>query len=278
LSIAGRNFDTDPGLRPIVKLTKLGQPDIVATGVTVLDRSTIRGTVHLRGAAAGLWNVVIINPDGEHWTLTDGFWIINRVYLPLIASCSPPIVLQTIDNADGDGRYAVEWTWASCGASASSYELQVGDDPSFSSPTEIGIPDPVQTTFTAYTPTPATYYWRARAFVAGQGWSQWSSAQSVTVSDWFAYVWVENDTGDNLTVEIVGLDKRDFGVGTHYWLSTTPGSYTVKAQARCGPGSWAWNLIAGENTLRFSCTSGSAPDARAPNTESSLSGSLDTPR
>jgi len=266
---------TGSGPKPTVKLTKLGQPAIVASGVTAVDPGTIRCAADLRGAAAGLWNVVVINPNGEYWTLTNGFSVINRVYLPLIARCSPPVALHPIDNADGDGRYTVDWTWASCGAPVSSYELQVDDDPSFGSPTEIGILDPGQTTFTAYTPTPATYYWRARGLVVGQGWSPWSSAQSATVSNWFAYVWVENDTGDTLTVEIVGLDKKDFGVGTHYWLSTTPGSYTVKAQARCGPGSWAWNLVAGENTLKFSCISGSAPNARAPGTESSLSGSLD---
>jgi hypothetical protein len=278
LSIVGRNFDTRPGPKPIVKLTKLGQPDIVASGVTVVDPATIHSAVNLVGAAAGLWNVVVTNPNGEHWTLTDGFWVINRVYLPLVARCSPSIALQPIDNPDGNGRYVVKWTWAACGASVSSYELQVDDDPGFGSPAEISIPDPEQIAFTAYTPTPGTYYWRARGHVTGQGWSPWSGAQSTTVSNWFAYVWVENDTSDTLTVEIVGLDKRNFDVGTHYWLRTAPGRYTVKAWAHCGPGSWEWNLIAGENTLKFNCSSGTATDARTHDAESSLSGSLDNTR
>ena len=40
---------------------------------TPLPPGTIRCAADLRGAAAGLWNVVVINPNGEYWTLTNGF-------------------------------------------------------------------------------------------------------------------------------------------------------------------------------------------------------------
>jgi PKD repeat protein len=63
------------GFRPGVQVTftRLGEPDIDATGVTVVHRGKITCTVNLAGAAAGLWNIVVVNDDGQYGILTNAF-------------------------------------------------------------------------------------------------------------------------------------------------------------------------------------------------------------
>ena len=125
----------------------------------------------------------------------------------------------------------------------------------FSSPDSFTVYD---TDFEAYSPSPATYYWRVRAYLSGRGWEDWSNIQSTTVTSWRAYVWVDNDTGGSLTVEIVGVASKSFSTGYHYWRSVTPKTYTYKAWARCGSGTWTENFVAGENELSFWCSYGGA--------------------
>jgi uncharacterized repeat protein (TIGR01451 family) len=173
----------------------------------------------------------------------------HEVYLPLVIRCWPLMPsLHPIDNPDGDGVYTVRWSWP-CGPSPSYYQVQADDDPQFGSPETFTESD---TTFDAYSPTPGAYYWQVRAYISGTGWSEWSNVQSVTVGS-FAYVWVDNDTGGNLTVEIVGIEKKDFSPGYHYWRSIPPKEYTYKAWAWCGSGTWTHDFTAGENVLSFWC-------------------------
>ena len=63
------------GFRPGAEVTfvKLGSPDIEATGVTVVHRGKITCTVNLAGAAAGLWNIVVTNDDGQYAILPNAF-------------------------------------------------------------------------------------------------------------------------------------------------------------------------------------------------------------
>jgi len=72
-----------------VKLTKAGQPDIVADTLmtTVVDSSSIRVTFDLAGAEVGAWNVVLANPDGYVTTFHDGFSVEvgeERLWLDLV--------------------------------------------------------------------------------------------------------------------------------------------------------------------------------------------------
>ncbi|MEE9616799.1 MAG: C1 family peptidase [Anaerolineae bacterium] len=179
----------------------------------------------------------------------------RKVYLPLVIRCFPlQPSLDSIDNPDGDGVYTVSWSRPSCGPSPSYYQLQGDGDSQFGSPstfTENG------TTFDAYSSTPGTYYWRVRANLSGTGWSEWSNVQSVTVGN-YAHVWIDNDTGGSLTVEIVGVEKKSFSTGVHYWRSIPAGRYTYKAWARCGSGTWTDDFSAGEVELDFWCSYGAA--------------------
>jgi hypothetical protein len=68
-----------------VKLTRTGQPDIVATGVSVVSSSRIACTLDLTGKQAGAWNVVVANPDGQSATLPQGFTVRTPVTLTLTA-------------------------------------------------------------------------------------------------------------------------------------------------------------------------------------------------
>ncbi|MBI5584163.1 MAG: LamG domain-containing protein, partial [Deltaproteobacteria bacterium] len=82
-NLAGTNFLTGA----TVKLTRSGQSDINATGVTVVSPTQITCTFNLVGAAAGLWNVVVTNPDAQSATLANGFTIANPA--PTLTTITP---------------------------------------------------------------------------------------------------------------------------------------------------------------------------------------------
>ncbi len=65
--VTGSAFKSGATLR----LRRSGQPDRVASGVTV-SASQITGTLDSTGPAVGLWDVVVTNPDAEIATLVGG--------------------------------------------------------------------------------------------------------------------------------------------------------------------------------------------------------------
>ena len=65
-----------PRLAPVVKLTKSGQSDIVATNVQVDSPTKIQCTFDLTGKATGAWDVKVYNPHGATpGTLSGGFTV-----------------------------------------------------------------------------------------------------------------------------------------------------------------------------------------------------------
>jgi hypothetical protein len=72
-NLAGVSF-VNTGTTRVV-LTRIGHTNITATGVTVVDNTQITGTLPIIGAAAGAWDVVVINPDGQEGVLPHGFRI-----------------------------------------------------------------------------------------------------------------------------------------------------------------------------------------------------------
>jgi PGF-pre-PGF domain-containing protein len=70
--LAGTGFSGTPS----VTLTKAGQGNITATGVTVITSTNITCAFDLNGKAPGLWTVIVTNPYGQAGTLNDGFTII----------------------------------------------------------------------------------------------------------------------------------------------------------------------------------------------------------
>ncbi len=73
-TINGSNFKTGAA----VKLTRPGFPEIISSGTWTAaggGTSLSGGTFDLSGAAAGSWDVWVINPDGQVGVLPDGFLI-----------------------------------------------------------------------------------------------------------------------------------------------------------------------------------------------------------
>ena len=102
----------------------------------------------------------------------------RKTFLPLVRK-SPPLpaapVLNAIDNADGDGNYAVSW---GAPADATSYTLEEDDNGGFSSPTTQYTG--AGTSWNATGKAVGTYYYRAKASNA-VGNSGWSNVQAVSV-------------------------------------------------------------------------------------------------
>jgi hypothetical protein len=78
-----------------VKLTRVGESDIVASGLAVVGSTKITCTFDLTGKALGQWNVIVTNQDGQSGTLTDGFTVMEGI-APVINSVvvSPPMVAR----------------------------------------------------------------------------------------------------------------------------------------------------------------------------------------
>jgi hypothetical protein len=75
LNVTGTNIL----LGATVKLTKSGQADIVATAIESLG-DMVKCRVDITGRASGLWNVVVVNPDGQSATLPAAFSIIGPLW------------------------------------------------------------------------------------------------------------------------------------------------------------------------------------------------------
>lgn len=80
VTIYGSGFQDGAG----VKLTRVGQADINATGVVVLNAALISCDLNLLNAQPGAWNIVVTNADAQSGTLVDGFTVTAPVFLPRV--------------------------------------------------------------------------------------------------------------------------------------------------------------------------------------------------
>ena len=71
VTIEGTGFESGA----TIKLTRSGEADIAATGVTVPSSTVINCTLPLNGAATGNWSLLITNKDGQSGELIDGFTV-----------------------------------------------------------------------------------------------------------------------------------------------------------------------------------------------------------
>jgi PKD repeat protein len=70
-----------------VKISKLGQGDIGATAVSVVNSGKITCTLNLAGAAVGPWNISVINPDSQNGILTNAFVV--EYPAPMVTAITP---------------------------------------------------------------------------------------------------------------------------------------------------------------------------------------------
>ncbi|HWQ65359.1 MAG TPA: PKD domain-containing protein, partial [Methanospirillum sp.] len=88
-NLAGTNYQTGA----IVNLTRSGYPNITATSVVVSSATQITCVFPITGGASGVWNVVVMNPDGQTGTLSNGFTITAAA--PTVTSITPSTALNT---------------------------------------------------------------------------------------------------------------------------------------------------------------------------------------
>ncbi len=161
-SLSGSNFRSGA----TVKLTKTGQPDINATGVSVVSSSQITCTVDITNAAPGAWDVVVTNNDLKSGTLAAGF----TVALP--AAPGVPTLESPADNA-ANQPLTLTLTWNAV-AGAASYRLQVIANDGFS--TMVVDDSTITSPSKSVGPlsTSMNYSWRVNAKNNGGtgGWSQ----------------------------------------------------------------------------------------------------------
>lgn len=78
-NLTGTNFQNGA----TIKLTKSGETDIHATGVTFVSSTQITCSFNLAGAATGQWNIIVTNPDTQSGTLSNGFEVTTgQIYEP----------------------------------------------------------------------------------------------------------------------------------------------------------------------------------------------------
>ncbi|MDD1708594.1 MAG: hypothetical protein LUQ33_05435, partial [Methanoregulaceae archaeon] len=82
LSLTGGNFLSGA----TVTLVKAGESNLSAI-ITEVEPATITCSVNLSGAIAGLWSVVVTNPDGKESTISNGFTVLNQV--PTVTAIMP---------------------------------------------------------------------------------------------------------------------------------------------------------------------------------------------
>jgi alpha-tubulin suppressor-like RCC1 family protein len=136
-----------------VKLTRSGQSDIFAFGYEPISPTQIRCWISLLGAEAGLWNVVVTNPDAQHDTLTDGFTVDPP-------GCPTPETPSNPSPSDGAANTPTNQTlgWANS-ANTDSFEVFFGTS---SSPLSLG--NVIGTSFNPPALNPnTTYYWKIKA-------------------------------------------------------------------------------------------------------------------
>lgn len=88
VAISGANFQAGA----VVRLTRTGQSDIIATNVVVESATRITCDFNLIGVRAGRWDVVVTNLDGKSGTLPQGFEVKSpgiQVIGPIINDPNP---------------------------------------------------------------------------------------------------------------------------------------------------------------------------------------------
>jgi PKD repeat protein len=118
-----------------VRLTRMGYPDIVATGVSVVSPSRIACTFDLAGRAAGPWTVVVTNPDGQSATLPQGFTVRSPVPLTLTSNKDAVVRGNPFDLTVGgeSGRTYFIYIQAAGGTSPAEYPFIAPGQPGVSS-------------------------------------------------------------------------------------------------------------------------------------------------
>ena len=210
-----------------VRLTWAGQPDITATGVSVVSPSQITCTFNLTGCAAGPRDVFVENPDGQTAVLQQGFTIDARV--PVVLTANKDVVVR------GNGFVVVI-----TGEAEKDYRIFV-ENASGVAPESYPVVTPGQAGIHSYSPTDVIVTTDA----TGTCYVQFETNQSTT-DTWFT-IRAEDpaDTGafDEVRVQVVQGDvtivaagSGVYPIGEEILLSGTNTGSVVTYLFATGPG------------------------------------------
>lgn len=90
-----------------VKLTRSGQSDIAATGVSVVSATQITCSFNLTGKKTGLWNVVVTNPSTLSGTLTHGFGVTIGGTAPVVGTSIDSLLDQAATSASANRQFCL---------------------------------------------------------------------------------------------------------------------------------------------------------------------------
>jgi PKD repeat protein len=196
-----------------VRLTRTGQPDIVATGVSVISSSKIACTFDLAGRAAGAWNIVVMNPDEQSGVLPQGFTVKNPVPLTLTSNKDAVVRGNPFDltvGGESDRTYFI-YIQAAGGTSPAEYPFIAPGQPGVSS---IGTAGP-------------------RAVTNATAASQANVTTSLTGTRTIRFATNSSTASQDYTIE--AIDWADPSRSTSVTVSVEQGSVTVRAT---GTGTW----------------------------------------
>jgi uncharacterized repeat protein (TIGR01451 family) len=179
------------------------------------------------------------------------------IYLPITMKRWPPIpdapVLNAIGNSDGDGNYTVTWDAAFL---ADTYTLQEDDNAAFSSPVTV-YDHASGTSWTASGKASGTYYYRVEA-TNSWGDSGWSNVQSAIVLPPPSVLYVQNNTGGQVCLEVygTGIGRKCYSPGLYYYGTFPSGTYSWHGSSPCGSASGSQYFSPCTWTLTVSCGAG----------------------
>ena len=92
VTVTGTNFN--PVGTTTVNLTRTGYNNITMTGVSVSTSTSLSGTVPA-GVVAGIWNVVVVNPDGQEGIGSNMFTVTGINPAPTVTGITPASAVNT---------------------------------------------------------------------------------------------------------------------------------------------------------------------------------------
>ncbi|NPV60687.1 MAG: hypothetical protein HPY75_13650 [Actinobacteria bacterium] len=90
--IYGSGFTQDGYSLPRVLLMREGQTGNEARDVTLIDSNSLTCDLNLIGEAAGPWDVVVVNPNGQGGRMEDGFTVVHKPQPPTLEG--PPAAFK----------------------------------------------------------------------------------------------------------------------------------------------------------------------------------------
>jgi PKD repeat protein len=232
--LSGAEFNTT--YAPVVRLNRTGYADIVATSVLTPSSSQINCTFDLNDRAAGPWNVVVQNPDGQEGMLAGGFTITTAS--PVVTGMTPATGYNTTTVTITDLAGSSFWTTGTTGV-----VLSRAGEPDIVA-TGVSVSSPTRITCTFDLTDKALGYWDVTVTNPDGKADTLANAFEITPPV-PAITAITPASADNMTVrDITNL------AGTGFW----PGGATAVKLNRTGYADIPATHVTVVSPVRITCT------------------------